>query len=129
MVRKGCDDWPRRVVETTLFRNLRSLGTVCYSISPRGARRLFEVCTPLRPLDTFHPGINRVLPNSGIDNVMAHAAPFMDAFVSVPPLVLTENDRGASTVQDDTEWVAATEGPRSNLLTNGEAARPAAAFA
>ncbi len=116
-VRAAAAGWPRREVETRLFANLRSLGTVCYSVSPRGAARLIGFCLPLRPMETMHPGMDRPLCNDGIDNMMAHLWPQMRAYVSMPPLVLTPNDLSASTVQ-----------PRADMPAPGTAAaigRPA----
>ena len=98
-VRAAAGGWPGRDVQARLFPNLRSLGTVCYSVSPRGAARLIGFCLPFRPMETMHPGMDRPLCNDGIDNMMAHLWPQMRAYVSVPPLVLTPNELSASTVQ------------------------------
>jgi len=81
------------------YRLQRSFGAVCQSISPGGAVKLLRHCLPLRPMDTFFPLLNRVLPNTGIDNMMNDIYPAINAYVCVPPLVITKNDYATSTVQ------------------------------
>jgi hypothetical protein len=77
----------------------RSLGTVCQSISPTGAAKLLKHCLPIRPMEVFYPILNRSLQNTGIDNMMNDLYPQINAFVSLPPLVVTKNEHGSSTVQ------------------------------
>ncbi|WP_241666934.1 hypothetical protein [Muricoccus nepalensis] len=86
-------------VTTRLFKLLRGFGTVCYSVSPRGAMRLIEFCLPLRPMETRHPALPHPIPNTGIDNMLAHLWPSMPAYVAVPPLVVNENDWAVSTIR------------------------------
>lgn len=76
----------------------RAFGTVGYSISPRGAELLLRACFPLAPLQVFFPGLNRAIPNTGIDVPMNLAYPSIRAFVSFPPLALTRNEHAISTV-------------------------------
>jgi hypothetical protein len=77
----------------------RSLGTVCQSVSPAGAAKLLRHCLPIRPMEAFYPILNRSLPNTGIDNMMNDLYPQMNAYVSLPPLVITKNESASSTVQ------------------------------
>jgi glycosyl transferase, family 25 len=79
------------------FRLLRAFGTVCYSISPSGAERLYNHCVPIRPMDTFYPGLNRTLSNTGIDRMMNEAYASLMSWVCFPPLVVTQNDNASST--------------------------------
>jgi GR25 family glycosyltransferase involved in LPS biosynthesis len=81
------------------FRLQRSFGTVCQSISPAGAAKLLRHCLPIRPMEVFYPILNRTLQNTGIDNMMNDLYPNINAYVSLPPLVITKNDPSASTVQ------------------------------
>jgi glycosyl transferase family 25 len=78
---------------------LRAFGIPCYSISPRGAQVLTSTCLPIRATEIYFPGIDRRIPNVGIDVVMNNAYPNMKAYVAFPPLVLTKNEREASTIQ------------------------------
>ncbi|WP_043837006.1 glycosyltransferase family 25 protein [Muricoccus aerilatus] len=99
VVRGKVAGFGRVEVASRLFKLLRGFGTVCYSVSPRGAMRLIEFCLPLRPMETRHPALPHPMPNTGIDNMLAHLWPSMLAYVAVPPLVLNENDHDLSTVQ------------------------------
>jgi GR25 family glycosyltransferase involved in LPS biosynthesis len=81
------------------YRLQRSLGTVCQSISPAGAAKLLRHCLPIRKMETYYPLLNRTLPNKGIDNMMNELYPRINAYVCIPPLVITENEHALSTVQ------------------------------
>ncbi len=81
------------------YRLQRSLGTLCQSVSPRGAAKLLEHCLPIRPMDAFYPVLNRVLPNTGIDSMMNELYPRINAYVCLPPLAITCNEHAHSTVQ------------------------------
>jgi len=81
------------------YRLQRSLGTVCQSVSPAGAARLLRHCLPIRPMETFYPLLNRTLPNTGIDNMMNELYSKINAYVCIPPLVITTNELTLSTVQ------------------------------
>ena len=83
----------------TCYRLLRAFGTVCYTISPRGARKLREHGVPIRPFTVPIPMINPAFPNNGIDIVMNRAYPDINAYVSFPPLVITKNEHDVSTVR------------------------------
>ena len=78
---------------------LRAHGSAAYSVSPAGARKLLRNCLPIRPADVFFPVVDRVTANDGIDMMMSLAYPQMQAYVSFPPLVVTEHLRETSTVQ------------------------------
>lgn len=81
------------------IRLLRAHGGLAYSVSPAGAGKLLRICLPIRPADVFFPVVNRVTRNDGIDMMMSLAYPQMQAFVSFPPLAVSENRRDVSTVQ------------------------------
>ena len=83
------------------FRLRRALGIPCYSVSAKGARALKAACLPLARIKVHFPGLNRHLPNFGIDVMMNNAYPEISAFVSFPPLVITRNEIRKSTVQMD----------------------------
>lgn len=84
-------------IDPRAFRLMRAFGTVAYSVSPAGAERLYGHCVPIRPMNTFYPGLNRTLSNTGIDRMMNEAYPSLQSYVCFPPLVVTENDHAAST--------------------------------
>ncbi|MBB2191929.1 DUF707 domain-containing protein [Gluconacetobacter azotocaptans] len=85
--------------KSELFPLVRAHGTICYSISPRGAERLLSHVVPLRPMDVFYPGLNRNKINTGIDDMMASVYDGMKTYVCVPPIVVSKHDLPNSTVQ------------------------------
>jgi GR25 family glycosyltransferase involved in LPS biosynthesis len=100
-LREGIGNFQDQRLSPQLFRLHRALGLVCYSLSPKGARILRSRCLPLREMGVFFPGLNRTLYNNGIDIPVNDAYPDINAYVSFPPLVVTENDRAKTTVQRD----------------------------
>jgi GR25 family glycosyltransferase involved in LPS biosynthesis len=67
------------------FRLLDACGTICYTISPKGARSLLNMLTPIKQ---FKPP--RV--NLGLDMAMSALFPQLNAYVCFPPLVITKNE-------------------------------------
>jgi GR25 family glycosyltransferase involved in LPS biosynthesis len=92
-------DFKTRDIRAQAFPLLRSFGIPCYSISPRGAQLLKKACFPIRATQIFFPGINRHIPNCGIDVAMNDAYPKMKSYVAFPPLVITKNEQHRSTIQ------------------------------
>jgi hypothetical protein len=74
-----------------LFRLNRACGTMGYTISPQGAARLLAHCTPLRPLRLYAPEVATAWPVGGIDMMMSVFYPQLQAYVSVPPLAMSQN--------------------------------------
>ncbi len=83
-------DFQEAVIEPTLLRAHYLLGTVCYSVSPRGARALLEWCLPIRPMIVDFAGFGLRLNNTGIDCIMAGVMPSLKAYVCLPPLVISD---------------------------------------
>ena len=98
-MRMGIDAYQSASLMPRPFRLVRAFGTVGYTISPMGARALKQHCLPLRNLEVFFPGLERMLPNSGIDIMLNDAYPRINACVSFPPLIITRNLHSISTVQ------------------------------
>jgi GR25 family glycosyltransferase involved in LPS biosynthesis len=98
-LRRSIDLFQQRPANPRAYRLLQSFGTIGYTVSPAGARMLLARCLPLRPLTITVPRIVSDLPNTGIDIVMNTVYPKSRAFVSFPPMVVTRNDKAASTVQ------------------------------
>lgn len=80
------------------LRLIHAFGLVCYSISPQGAARLLERCFPLRNEIVSVPGLRANIHNISLDTAMNKHFRELQAYVSFPPLVWTENDRGESDV-------------------------------
>jgi len=102
----GLETFREQQIDFRLFWLLRSFGTPCYSISPKGAGILSEHCLPLRPMPVYFPGLQRTVPNIGIDIMMNDAYPRINAMVSFPPLVIVKNEHSTSTVLSP-DWHAA----------------------
>ncbi len=83
----------------TLLRLHRALGTLCYTLSPRGAAKLLALCLPLAPLRVFFPLLSRESDNTGVDIPMNAAYPQIAAYAAFPPLALTLNETALSTVE------------------------------
>jgi glycosyl transferase, family 25 len=87
------------------IRVLQAFGTQCYSLSPKGARALKDFCVPIRPMYVALPSASRNLQsdrrlaNHGLDVMMSAAYPQLKAYVAFPPLVISKNDHGASTLR------------------------------
>ena len=105
-----------------------SFGMTCYSISPKGAGTLKSKCFPLRPMfiswpaDVPRPAVFPSRPNVGIDAALNSLYRQLNAYVCFPPLVVTENERGNSTIQHegsapqiDLETTSVTEAPSIKL--------------
>jgi GR25 family glycosyltransferase involved in LPS biosynthesis len=83
----------------TLLRLHRAFGTLCYTLSPKGAAKLLTHCLPLAPRRVFFPLLNRESDNTGIDIPMNAAYPEIAAYAAFPPLALTLNQTALSTVE------------------------------
>lgn len=82
------------------YRHQGSFGTVGYSVSPGGARLLIETIFPMRKGTAIAcPSMGRLQALEALDVALHRVYAGGRAYVSVPPLVVTKNDRALSTVQ------------------------------
>jgi len=84
---------------TQAFGLVRAFGTACYTISPGGASELLNKCLPLENDEVFFYGLNKKIPNNGIDIAMNKLYGESKTYVSVPPIAFTPNIHQTSTVQ------------------------------
>lgn len=98
-LRGAVDQYQRLPLTPALFRLVRAFGTVCYTLSPSGARKLLDRCLPIGPFTIPFPMVNPEFPNNGIDIAMNREYEAVNAYVSLPPLVVTTNDHALSTVR------------------------------
>jgi glycosyl transferase family 25 len=98
-LRKGIDAFQSAKLRPRAYRLLQAFGTICYSVSSVGARLLRQNCLPLRNTTVHVVGLRAAVVNSGMDVALNGVYSHMNCFVSVPPLVVTRNDRSRSTVQ------------------------------
>ena len=73
-------------------------GTPGYVITPTGAQKLLKLLLPLKNF-TMTASCGLDLKNAGIDVALNSVFAKINAYVSIPPLVITPNNKAASTVQ------------------------------
>ncbi|HLJ20809.1 MAG TPA: glycosyltransferase family 25 protein [Stellaceae bacterium] len=106
-MRRGVENFRTQSYPVSPFRLRQAFGTVCYSVSPKGARALREHCLPLRDAAVYCVVVSREMQNYAIDIAMMGQYPKLNAFVGFPPLVLTSNEREASSssaFQSNVNW-------------------------
>ena len=86
-------------VNPTLMKLVASFGLLCYSISPKGARKFLEACFPLEDFDLNLPITGAKIPNYGIDVAINVVHPKAESLLTFPPLAISLNDHASSTVQ------------------------------
>lgn len=89
-LKHNIDSFQAAPVTPILMRLLHQFSTVCYSVSPSGAKTLLERCLPLRPDLINFREFPIVIENDGIDCAMNDVYPDMHSFVCVPPLVVPD---------------------------------------
>lgn len=86
-------------VHPTLLRLRAAFGSLCYSISPAGAKTYLDYCFPLRPFAITIPEINFQMANVALDATMCSFYRNSRSWVCFPPLAVADNDHATSTVQ------------------------------
>jgi GR25 family glycosyltransferase involved in LPS biosynthesis len=72
-------------------------GTAGYVVSPRGAKKLLELCFPMENRFLKIPVLNRMVPVLGIDGMMNFIYASIEAFACLSPLVIPRNNNAVST--------------------------------
>jgi len=98
-MRMGIEVFQSARLAPQAFRLFNAFGVVAYSVSPTGAESMKSHCLPLRNMDVPVPGLGRAVSNRGIDVMLNSVYPRINAYVCFPPLVVTRNFHGISTVQ------------------------------
>ncbi|MFL5327330.1 MAG: glycosyltransferase family 25 protein [Gemmataceae bacterium] len=80
------------------LRLIGAFALVCYSVSPKGAKSLLELCFPLTNESIFIRAIDRMVGNFAMSATMNRHYADLNAYACYPPLVYTENDRADSDV-------------------------------
>ncbi|HVM80208.1 MAG TPA: glycosyltransferase family 25 protein [Stellaceae bacterium] len=82
------------------YRHQGSFGTIGYSVSPGGARLLIDTIFPMRKETAVAcPSMGRLQALEGLDVALHRVYAGGKAYVCLPPLVVTKNDRALSTIQ------------------------------
>jgi GR25 family glycosyltransferase involved in LPS biosynthesis len=76
-------------ISSVPIRLLRAFGIICYTVTPKGARRLRELCLPVRGETWEFPEIKLRSANVGIDVGMCNALPRIRGYCAFPPLVMS----------------------------------------
>jgi glycosyl transferase, family 25 len=103
--RAGVEAFQSQALDPRAFRLVWQFGTPCYTVSPRGARALQSKVLPLRPTTAVFPPASRAqiraehFRNVGIDSAMNNAWRETNAYICFPPLAVTKNEPGKSTIQ------------------------------
>jgi glycosyl transferase family 25 len=103
-MRIGISQFQKQPLSPQPIRLLQAFGTVCYTISPKGARAFQKLCIPIPEIDVFFPALGRTLPNFDISIMMSNAYPRTNSFVSFPPVVITKNEHEKSTTVPISEF-------------------------
>jgi glycosyl transferase family 25 len=82
-------------------------GTIGYSITPAGAKKFLEQCTPIQSDHNLQIpcGEKITLPLYGLDMALSKVFSISRSYVSFPPLVLTDNNIDESTINRENEGV------------------------
>ena len=104
-LRAHVDEFQRRSLSPQPIKLLHAFGTMSYSVSPKGAKALKDFTLPIRPMSIPLPGqgpgllSDRRLANVGLDVIMSAAYPQLNAFITIPPIVVSKNDHARSTLR------------------------------
>jgi glycosyl transferase, family 25 len=108
-LRTNWDSIQKNAVRPALHRLHYAFGTIGYSISTTGAKKLAKLALPIKPFLYKIPAFDLEIQNDALDCVLATQYGHVNAYACFPPLILTRNDRTQST----TLYTAADEMQRS----------------
>jgi GR25 family glycosyltransferase involved in LPS biosynthesis len=98
-MRNKINEFQEEHLKVQTYKLKSAFGTACYSISPAGARKLLSEILPLSHFELYFDGINRKIPNNGIDIAMNKSYKNINSFVAVPPIAVSPNFHQLSTIQ------------------------------
>jgi hypothetical protein len=98
-MRANKHEYLRTPISVSTLRLRNAFGSVCYSISPGGARKFLDYCFPLREFTLEIRETNFKLPNVALDVMMCSYFRQTSSWACFPPLALTDNDQSASSVR------------------------------
>jgi GR25 family glycosyltransferase involved in LPS biosynthesis len=87
----------RSTAEVAAFRLINCFGTAGYVVSPRGAKRLLELCFPMENRFLRVEALNRTIAVMGVDGMMNFIYNSIEAFACLSPLVIPKNNNAVST--------------------------------
>jgi GR25 family glycosyltransferase involved in LPS biosynthesis len=78
-----------------------AFGLLAYSVSPKGAGALLELCVPIKRRLIPFTGFDVQVEMRSVDRMMNFAYPRLRSYVCFPPLAVSENTHETSTIQGD----------------------------
>jgi GR25 family glycosyltransferase involved in LPS biosynthesis len=97
-MRQNIEQFQRLQIAPVLVKVLHSWGTMCCTVSPKGAQALLNICLPLRPTLIDIPGYDRRFEAKSLDAMLNAAHTSLKSFLCIPPLVVSENRHKVSTI-------------------------------
>jgi len=97
-LRDNIRKWETLELSPMLLRLKHQFGLCGYSISPKGAARLIELCLPLSNNPISFDGYNVKIENSFFDCSVNRGFPKINAYMCFPPLVITTQDKSLSSI-------------------------------
>lgn len=94
---ESAEVFQRSTAEVAAFRLINCFGTAGYVVSPRGAKRLLELCFPMENRFLRVAALNRTIPVLGVDGMMNFIYNSIEAFACLSPLVIPKNNNAVST--------------------------------
>ncbi len=83
-----------------LHRLSMAMGSCAYALTPKGARTLIDRCFPMDNRTVYYDLLRYAFRAHSLDSMMATVYPKISAFACVAPLVMTANDKKASTTSE-----------------------------
>lgn len=90
LLRLNVENFRTSLIKPLILELNSSFGLPCYSISSKGAAKLYSGCFPLSSVNKY-TGIP--FNNTGLDVAMSTVYPNINSFICVPPLVATNNTK------------------------------------
>jgi FkbM family methyltransferase len=97
-LRQNIDEFQELATSPMPIRLRHLFGTMCYSVSPKGAQALLDSILPIHGHIVDFKGFDVQIQNEGIDRAMNEVFPALQSFVCVPPLAASENHKDKSTI-------------------------------
>jgi hypothetical protein len=88
----GSSDYQRASLYPSVFRLHEIYGLVCYTVSPRGAKKLLERVVPIHAPTVFSVANDRLLDNVGLDITLNLLHSTLHSYVAIPPLAVAVGD-------------------------------------
>ena len=110
-MRAGMDRYLRTPVSPSLRKLIVAFGMHCYSISQNGAKKFLSIICPLRNMRVVTS--IREFDNRGLDAMMNNFYPSLSCYAAIPPVALTINDKGVSTISPSLDRAIAAYGQKN----------------